>query len=215
MRRRSCRSGGQKRHSIASLLLSDGYVAARHFFEMRRDLTTALPDLPLPQGVDVRPFEPSEANYRAVFEGNREAFMDHWGSRPWTEADYQRWRSDPIHDTTLWRVAWDEASHEVAGVVINGIFETDNATFGFKRGWVHNLSVRRPWREPRPGEGAAGGDRFSHCPIGGMNEAMLGVDAANPTGALQLYESVGFEVHKRNAIYRKAINAMQNASVSE
>jgi mycothiol synthase len=185
-----------------ALLLNRGYVAARHFFDMRRDLTTPLPNVLLPDGVEIRPFEPTEANYRAVYVGNREAFRDHWGSRPWTEEDYRAWRSDPTHDTDLWRIAWDSATGEVAGVAINTIFEADNQTYGFKRGWVNNLSVRRPWR----GRGLAKA-LLAHTFIAlrerGMTEAMLGVDAANPTGALQLYESVGFETYKRSAVYRK------------
>lgn len=192
----------ESNEASVALLLASGYAAARHFFEMRRDLTTPLPAAPLPAGVEVRPFEPSEANYRAVFVGNREAFQDHWGSRPWTEDDYRRWRVDPTHDTTLWQIAWDTGTNEVAGVAINTIFAADNETYGFKRGWVNNLSVRRPWR----GRGLAKallGRTFVALREGGMTEAMLGVDAANPTGALQLYESVGFEVYKRSAVYRK------------
>lgn len=184
------------------LLLDSGYAAARHFFEMRRDLTGALPELPAPAGVEVRLFEPSAAAYRAVYVANREAFKDHWGSRPWTEDDYQRWLANPLHDTALWRIGWDTATGEVAGVAINGIFHADNATYGFKRGWVENLSVRRSWR----GRGLAKAllvSSFAALRERGMTEAMLGVDAANPTGALQLYESVGFEVYRRNAVYRK------------
>jgi ribosomal protein S18 acetylase RimI-like enzyme len=34
---------------------------------------------------------------------------------------------------------------------------------------------------------------------------MLGVDAANPTGALGLYEGLGFEVHQRSMAYECTI----------
>jgi ribosomal protein S18 acetylase RimI-like enzyme len=37
----------------------------------------------------------------------------------------------------------------------------------------------------------------------GMDEAMLGVDAANPNGALGLYERLGFEVHERSLAYQR------------
>jgi ribosomal protein S18 acetylase RimI-like enzyme len=37
-----------------------------------------------------------------------------------------------------------------------------------------------------------------------MTEAMLGVDAENPSGAVQLYESLGFRVTDRGTTYRKA-----------
>jgi ribosomal protein S18 acetylase RimI-like enzyme len=37
----------------------------------------------------------------------------------------------------------------------------------------------------------------------GMTEAALRVDTENLSGALRLYESVGFQVVKRGAVYRK------------
>ena len=39
-----------------------------------------------------------------------------------------------------------------------------------------------------------------------MDEAMLGVDAENPTGALGLYEGLGFVVARRSAAYRRPLN---------
>jgi ribosomal protein S18 acetylase RimI-like enzyme len=39
----------------------------------------------------------------------------------------------------------------------------------------------------------------------GMDTATLGVDAENPSGALRLYESVGFTVRHKTAMYRKAV----------
>ncbi len=36
-----------------------------------------------------------------------------------------------------------------------------------------------------------------------MTEAMLGVDSQNPTGALGLYERLGFEVHQRSIAYER------------
>ncbi|MGD2207392.1 MAG: GNAT family N-acetyltransferase, partial [Anaerolineae bacterium] len=40
----------------------------------------------------------------------------------------------------------------------------------------------------------------------GMEEAALGVDADNPNGALQLYQTMGFQVVKRHTTYRKSID---------
>ena len=37
----------------------------------------------------------------------------------------------------------------------------------------------------------------------GMTSAGLGVDADNPTGALRLYEQVGFEPEYRSTAFRK------------
>ena len=37
----------------------------------------------------------------------------------------------------------------------------------------------------------------------GMTEAAIGVDTENPSGALRLYEGMGFRPVKRNSVYRK------------
>ena len=37
----------------------------------------------------------------------------------------------------------------------------------------------------------------------GLDYAMLGVDAQNPTGALGLYEGLGFTVIKRTRVFHK------------
>jgi mycothiol synthase len=39
-----------------------------------------------------------------------------------------------------------------------------------------------------------------------MEEAALFVDAENLSGALRLYESVGFQIIKRNRLYRKPLD---------
>jgi ribosomal protein S18 acetylase RimI-like enzyme len=41
----------------------------------------------------------------------------------------------------------------------------------------------------------------------GLREAALGVDAQNPTGALQLYEGLGFRIYKSGTNYRKTLTA--------
>ena len=37
----------------------------------------------------------------------------------------------------------------------------------------------------------------------GMTDAMLGVDSENPTGALGLYERLGFAVYQRSIAYQR------------
>jgi hypothetical protein len=41
------------------------------------------------------------------------------------------------------------------------------------------------------------GLRFCRLAAAGMDQAMLGVDSDNPTGALGLYQALGFEVDSR------------------
>ena len=70
-----------------------------------------------------------------------------------------------------------------------------------QRGWLEHISVRRQWRRRGLGRAitAAAMVRLREA---GIDEAMLGVDSENPTGALGLYEGLGFEVDTRSAAYR-------------
>jgi mycothiol synthase len=177
-----------------------GYRLTRYSFEMRRPLDQPIPDAPLPDGLELRPV--LERDHRRIWEADAEAFRDHWEAVQQTEADFRNTYDDSDLDTSLWQVAWD--GEEVAGVVMNAIFAEENEKLGIKVGWLEKVSTRRPWR--RRGVGAAlivaslraFRDR-------GMEEASLGVDAENPTGALALYERLAFRRHRSFRIYRKRI----------
>lgn len=174
------------------LIDAQGFVPIRFGFEMRRSLTGSLPVHPLPEGLELRPVTPETE--RAIFDADNEAFEDHWGHRPQGEGDFVARFRAPDVDTSLWRVAWD--GDEVAGVVMNVIFKGENEQLGVARGWLEHVSVRRPWR----GRGLAKAlcaSSFEALRDAGMTEAWLGVDASNPTGALQLYEGLGFHVMRR------------------
>jgi mycothiol synthase len=175
-----------------ALYAAEGYVPIRYGFEMRRYLTGDLPVHDLPAGLELRPVTPDQ--HRAIFVADNEAFEDHWGHREQGEGDFTARFHGPDVDTSLWRIAW--AGDEVAGVVMNGIFATENAALGVRRGWLEHVSVRRPWR----GRGVAKAlcsASFRVLRERGMEEAWLGVDGANPTGALALYEGLGFHVVRR------------------
>ena len=101
--------------SERALLDAEGFVPIRFGYEMRRYLAGALPDHPLPAGLELRPVTPDA--HRQVFDADDEAFEDHWGHRTPTEEDFHARFHGPDVDTSLWCVAWD--GDEVAGVVVN------------------------------------------------------------------------------------------------
>jgi len=190
----------QTQPGLESLLREEGYAPMRYFYDMVRENLDDIPAAPLPPGLEVRPVEP--AHYRTIWEALDEAFRDHWGHSPATEEDYQLWLKDPNFDPSLWRVAW--AGDEVAGMVLSYIDVRENAKYNRQRGWTEDICVRRPWR--RRGLARALLVQSLHAvKERGMTEAALGVDTANPNGALSLYESVGFQVAKRITVYRKLV----------
>ncbi|MBM4424452.1 MAG: GNAT family N-acetyltransferase [Chloroflexi bacterium] len=185
-----------------ALFENAGYKPARYFFIMQRKELGDLSQAPLPAGIELRPALPE--HMRAVWNAREEAFRDHWGYATKTESDYRQWADDPKNNLGLWLIAWDADSNQIAGVCLNMIPEADNQRYNLLRGWVDVLGVRRPWR----GRGLARSLLInSMCLLRerGMTEAVLGVDAENLSGALRLYESVGFRMLNRDALYRKPL----------
>jgi mycothiol synthase len=182
-----------------ALLAAEGYEPVRWFFLMLRPTLEAIPDLPLPGGIEVRPVLDRSGAW-PVMRADDDAFRDHWGYTPTLPEDMEGYLDDPRQDVGLWQVAWDD--DEVAGSVLPLVDDADNERFGRRRGWIDSVSVRRPWR--RRGVARALLVRgLAALRERGLDEAILGVDADNPQGALGLYESVGFALHRRSVVYRK------------
>jgi mycothiol synthase len=181
-----------------ALLESEGYERVRYGFMMVRPLSVPIPDATLPDGLEVRPVV--EADHRRIWDADTEAFRDHWDPAERTEEDFVGWFSTPGIDTSMWRVAWD--GNEVAGSVMNFVFAEENDRLGVRRGWLEHISVRRPWRR-RGLAGALIADSLKTLRDLGLDEAALGVDAENPSGALDLYESFGFRRHQTGISFRK------------
>jgi GNAT superfamily N-acetyltransferase len=182
------------------LLKHAGYEPIRYGYMMVRPNLDDIPDLPLPEGLEVRPVRPE--HMRPIWEALNEAFRDHWGHRESTEDDYERFLNDPDWKPHLWQVAWEARSNEVAGMVLNTFFENENERYGFKRGWTDPICVRRPWRR----QGLARALIMRSLRVlrdQGMTEAALGVDAENPNKALHLYESCGYRPVMKSYIMRK------------
>jgi mycothiol synthase len=190
---------GESQVADTALLASAGYSAARYFFDMVRPHLDDVEDVPLPAGLEIRPIGPDLT--RAVWDADIEAFRDHWGGFDHSEEQLQRWLSSPSNDLSLWLVAFD--GNEIAGGVINSIDAHQNEALGVRRGWLSSVFTRRAWRRRGLARALIARSLVLHRERG-MTSAALGVDADNPSGALGLYEGVGFAVNYRATAWRKA-----------
>ena len=135
-----------------------------------------------------------------IWRADHDAFQDHWGGSDDSEASFRRWVESPEFAPDLMVVAFD--GDEIAGAVLNAIYPEENAALGIQRGWLDSVFTRRPWRR----RGLAGSliVRSLHLLRDrGMKIAALGVDAENPSGALGLYESVGFAEVQRTLVWHR------------
>jgi mycothiol synthase len=193
--------GGDLAPERDALLRAHGYEPVRYFYSMLRPTLDDLPDAPLPEGLEIR--EVVREHLPAIWAADQEAFRDHWGYRPATDAEYERFADDPVAgDTSLWRIAWD--GDEVAGQVRSFINDDENERLGRLVGHTESISVRRPWRR-RGLARALIAASFPLLRARGMTEAALGVDTQNLSGALRVYEGCGFVPVSRTTTYRKPL----------
>lgn len=191
-----------KLHTRIALYESQGYEAARYFYRMRRDLSLPLDAPALQDGLVLQHYtaELDSTLHRAF----NDAFSDHWNFEPVAESDWQMWFTggeDFRPDLTY--LVMDGA--EIAGFSINGVNLEKNRQRGINEGWINQLGTRRPWRK----QGVATALLLASMQAfraAGLDYATLGVDTENPTGALRIYERLGFEPVKRFIAYQKHLD---------
>jgi mycothiol synthase len=176
-----------------ALFTSRGYREVRRFWDMAIDLAA---EPPPPVTVEVETFGGEEADARAFYAALDEAFSDHWehhslGFDVWWEEK----QAQPDYDPSLWFLIRD--GDEVAAVARN-----DPDRHG--GGYVGALGVRRPWRGKGYGKVLLQ-HSFREFHRRGQRRVSLGVDAASPTGATRLYESVGMHVELESVVYEKVL----------
>ena len=128
---------------------SDGYTAARFFYDMVAPSLDGVVEPPMPDGIELRPV--TRDQYRTIWLAAAEAFRDHWGQEEWTDADWIRFEADPDNaDPSLWRIGWVNTRRDVmiaifsAFITVYWVMTIVGAAF---RGQGQDLVV--PWEVPR------------------------------------------------------------------
>jgi ribosomal protein S18 acetylase RimI-like enzyme len=186
-------------------LKAEGYEAVRHFRNMVRPLVS-VPDPEggvLPEGLDVRSV--AADHMRRIWEAQAEVNQGlfEYVAEQWTDDKYPGWLADTSHTPRLWQVAWD--GDEVAGMVLPRIDEAANRGREKKRGYTEHVFVRRPWR----GRGLAKALLVRSLRVlkeEGMDEAELGVDSENDSGAFGFYERLGYVTERTDIWFRKPLD---------
>ena len=177
-----------------------GYEPIRFEAALVRPNLDDIPDLPLPNGVELRDVTPEML--RPIWEAHSEAFRGSWDFHEETEEDYRQFLDDPLRDETLWKIAW--AGDEVVGQVKSYINAQENAEMDYSRGYTEYISTHVRWRN----KGLAGSllsASLRELKARGMTEAALGADTSNPGGAFHLYTKLGFELRAYEAVYVKPL----------
>lgn len=182
-------------------LAAHGFEEVRSFYKMDRDLCAPIPANPLPGSLTLRTYgEDIDEPLREAFN---EAFSDHWGSQEVTAPEWHPFVIDIAtvrRDLTL--VVMD--GDVVVAFSINRVKTDENEREGIKRGWIGSLGTRRKYRN----QGIASAllvESMRRFKTDGLAYAGLEVDTANLTGALALYERIGFYPVKTGFVLEKRV----------
>jgi mycothiol synthase len=195
-----------KNTQAAELVAARGYEPSRWFHEMMRDLPGELPARELPGDVEVVGFTP-ERSADALLVRN-EAFQDHWDS---TEVTPERWEFQT--GVRAFRPALSFLAYsggEPVGVVMAHEYDGYNEKTGTRDVYIPLVGTRRAAR--RSGIATALLTRTLRAAADdGYDTATLDVDADSPTGAVGIYERLGFTVKDTRIATTKTLYAPPDA----
>jgi len=176
---------------LATLVHRRAFRLDREILLMWRPLGGPVEEPRVPEGITVRTFERDDAE--AVHSLLNDAYTS-WDDRyvPLAHDEWVNWMTgDPEFDPSVWWLA--ERDGTLVGCALH-----------WSSGWLKDLAVASQERGRGLGEVLVRHGLFEFA-TWGIPRVGLKVDAANPTGAVRLYERLGFVVSSREATWTLAL----------
>jgi ribosomal protein S18 acetylase RimI-like enzyme len=182
---------GSTQPDAAALATRHGFAPVRTFLELARPLSVPIPAAPAPEGLAVLPWhdawdEPARA-------AHTEAFAESWESEPRTVEEWRQWYTGHRAFRPDLSVVAVDRTGTVQALVLSAAYPQDWHAEP-REVWINTVATRPVWR----GKGAATAAltavlRAAVAAPDRLERAILGVDRDNPTGAVGLYRSLGFD----------------------
>lgn len=193
---------GDRVEGAVALVKAAGLDPVRHWYDMECPLDGV--DGPPPAtSAQIVGFDPDRDD--EVRRAHNEAFDGHYGSAP-RDADFWRqWvTGSPWFRPETSLLAVDGG--EVTGYLLGYFYPADAAVDGCRKAYFGQIGTRAAWR----GRGVASAllaTAVWRCAEAGYQRASLTVDSANATGAVALYERVGFRTVRTATTWARDIAA--------
>jgi ribosomal protein S18 acetylase RimI-like enzyme len=173
----------------------NGYTLDREIFRMWRTLNGNLPEPAWPRDVTVRSYTDADAErVHALLDGQYAGW-----DRSYVARSHEGWLAFmTVHDEfdpALWFLV------ERDGKLVACALHWKESQ---GRGWVKDIVVRESERGKGLGKGLLH-HAFRAYAERGADRVGLKVDSTNPTGALELYERLGFVTDQRLGIWQKQL----------
>ncbi len=176
----------EDKHERRTVLAQHGFHPVRYFFTMHRSFDAPVAEPLIPRGFTIRSVDAAHDLPAYVALGNA-AFTEHWGHQDDTEDDLRRLMQSPGYRPDLDLLAVTP-SGELAGFCTCTL---DEWFVQYQSGLVLGLGTHPRYRGIGLGRGLLLSG-LHQLKLLGLRGAEISVDGENPTGAVKLYESVGF-----------------------
>jgi mycothiol synthase len=188
-----------KNPTLLELFLLNGYHSSLAFLIMELVMSEPPAAPQWADGIMVRNFV-CDQDEQATFRADEEASADKGYHQPLAFDAWSKRMGMGLErfDPSLWFLAGDAHSAEIAGVALNVYDQASNT------GWVDHLGVRRAWRKKGIGR-ALLLHTFGEFYQRGIRQVKLSVDSRSLTNAPHLYESVGMKTIQQYHIYKKQL----------
>ncbi|TWD81095.1 mycothiol synthase [Kribbella amoyensis] len=184
-----------------ALLTGAGFEKCRYFFDMTRPFDQPITELPAPEGLRLVGFSPEYDEPLRL--AHNEVFLDHWGSTPKDAESWKTWfTGSRAFRGNLSYLVLD--GDEIVTYTLGYEYVADTEATGIREVYVGQVGTKRSHRGRRLAAVALS-RVMAEAERAGFQRASLGVDAENPTGALGLYEHLGFTTKSTWATYRLPI----------
>lgn len=195
------------RDDLRRLFTRAGMTPLRWYTGLVRPLAVPIAAPGLPAGVRLVPFDLARSEQARL--AHNEAWLDHWGYSPRTPEFWQAWGPGHRNFRADWSFLAVDESDAIVGYIVNFAWQQEWEVKGRTEGYTELVGVLKPWR----GKGlasallAASNETFRAA---GMQCAALDVDSDNPTGALRLYQSLGYQPKTRTALMALRLDPAPN-----
>ncbi|MDC4233182.1 GNAT family N-acetyltransferase [Actinomyces sp. B33] len=185
-------------HDLEEQLKSRGFHWARTYYELRADLAD-IPEPPmLGRYLSIEPWadEWEEPARRAANLLNEQE----WGRPPITEEQWLQGRTSFAPEWSFVAVDRQGDRPRIAGFLLASRYEQDWAALGWKEGYIDQMGVLEEWRLTHAVDALILASMRAQA-RDGMDRIGAGLGSANRSGALAVYDYLGFRTLGQTRLY--------------